>query len=72
MGWRRVSSSSRHPAAGCCRRLGAAGTSPDDPCFQASLARFREEKPGEWSALVQKIATATAAPKPKEAEPAKS
>lgn len=49
-----------------------AGTTPDDPRFRASLARVREEKPGEWSALVQKIATATAAPKPKEAEPAKS
>ena len=49
-----------------------AGTTPDDPHFRASIARIREELPEEWAALVQKIATATAAPKPKEAEPAKS
>jgi hypothetical protein len=49
-----------------------AGTTPDDPHFRASIARIREELPEEWDALVQLIATATAAPKPKEAEPAKS
>ncbi len=32
-----------------------AGTTPDDPHFRASLARFREQEPEEWNALVQKI-----------------
>jgi len=33
-----------------------AGTTPDDPHFRASLARFREEQPEAWDALVQLIA----------------
>jgi len=32
-----------------------AGTTPDDPRFQASIARIREEQPEAWDALVQKI-----------------
>jgi hypothetical protein len=34
-----------------------AGTTPDDPHFRASLARFREEQPEAWDALVQLLAT---------------
>ncbi len=33
-----------------------AGTTPDDPHLRASLARFREEQPEAWDALVQLIA----------------
>ncbi len=33
-----------------------AGTTPDDPRFQASIARFREEQPEQWDALIQTIA----------------
>lgn len=31
-------------------------TTPDDPRFQASIARIREEQPEAWDALVQLIA----------------
>ena len=37
------------------------GASRDDPRFQASLARIREEMPGAWDALIQKIAVSVKA-----------
>ena len=32
-----------------------AGTTRDDPRFRESIARFREEQPEAWDALVQKL-----------------